>query len=38
MKPGSVFIDVTYGHPESRIHHFKTERFQWTVESEKIGS
>jgi len=38
LKPGGVFIDVTYGTPATRMHHLQRPGvFKWTIETRTIA-
>jgi len=37
LKPGGVFLDITYGSPESRLNHLERSQFKWSVSSATVG-
>jgi ubiquinone/menaquinone biosynthesis C-methylase UbiE len=38
LKPGGVFVIITYGEPDSRLEHLESPRYGWTVEHELVGA
>lgn len=38
IKPGGVFLLITYGQPKTRLHYLCKEKFGWDVEQRTVGT
>ena len=37
LKPGGLFVVVTYGPPTHRMRHLQTHRLKWSVKHQEVG-
>lgn len=37
IKPGGVFVLITYGQPKTRLHYLSKEKYGWEIEQRTVG-
>jgi hypothetical protein len=38
LKPGGVFLLITYGQPKTRLHYLCKDKYAWDVEQRTVGT